>query len=126
VSSRGFSLVEALVALFLLGMTAVAVMPAFLTQADANTRNEQRSDAVGLAQQRLEALRFTDVDLMPTGGTDASTTTIGSRAYELRTIYCTQAQYCPPASPGSRHLLVEVWLDGAKVYDVATIYTELR
>jgi prepilin-type N-terminal cleavage/methylation domain-containing protein len=126
-SSRGFSLVEALVALFVLGITAVAVLPAFMSQMDANTRNEERSDAMGIAHQRLEALRFQDVDLLPTGGpAESSAVTIGNRQYELRTRYCTQAQYCPPVDPGSRHLLVEVWLDGKKVYDVATIYTELR
>jgi len=126
VNERGLSLVETLVALALVGGLAMAVMPAFITNKEANTRNEQRTDAIGLALERLEQLRFVTPSSLPTSGTDSYFTPIAGRDYEIRTRYCQDVTFCPPTRVGARHLTVEVWLDNREVYDVATVYTELR
>lgn len=125
-NERGLSLVETLVALALLGGLAMAVMPAFVSQMDANTRNEHRADAIGLALERLEELRFATPSALPTSGSDSRTAPTAGLDYEVRTFYCQDTSFCPPATAGARHLTVEVWLDGREVYDVATVFTELR
>ena len=126
VSERGLSLVETLVALALLAGLAMAVMPAFISQMDANTRNEQRADAIGLALERLEELRFEGPSSMPTSGSESRFASTAGRDYEIRTYYCRDLTFCPPTQVGVRHLTIEVWLDGRELYDVATVYTELR
>lgn len=127
VTSRGFTLVEALVAIAILGLTGLAVLPAFMSHLDANTRSELRSDAIGAVHQRMEWLRLQDPDDMPTGGSpDSQFVTIGGREYEVRTHYCLRSEYCPPGSPGSRHLTVEIYFEERKIYDVETVYTQLR
>jgi type II secretory pathway pseudopilin PulG len=123
---RGLSLVETLLALALLGGLAMAVMPAFISQMDANTRNQQRTDAIALALERLEELRFTIPSALPTSGSDSRFASAAGRSYEIRTHYCQETSFCPPTQVGVRHLTIEVWLDGREVYDVATVYTELR
>jgi hypothetical protein len=98
-----------------------------MTHMDANTRNEIRTEAVGLVQGRMERLRLEDPDAMPTGGApDSATVVLGERRYEIKTFYCLDSAFCPPANPGSRHLTVEVFLDGKRIYDVETVYTQLR
>jgi type II secretion system protein I len=124
--TAGFTLVEALVSLVVLGIVAVAVMPAVVAQVDANTRNEIRTIAVGLVQERLEALRLGDPAALPTSGPgDMQAVDVGPRRFQVRTYYCRDASYCPPASPTSRHLTVEIWFRGERVYDVETVYTQL-
>ena len=125
-NERGLSLIETLVALALVGMLAMAVMPAFITQKDANSRNEQRTDAIGLALERLEELRFETPSSLPSSGTDSYFAPTAGRNYEVRTHYCQDVSLCPPTQVGVRHLTVEVWLDDRELYDVATVYTELR
>ena len=46
----GFSLLETVVALGLLSLLLVAVIPSFFVMMHANTRNEERSAAVGAAR----------------------------------------------------------------------------
>ncbi len=125
--SRGFSLVEALIAMAILGLIAVSVLPAMMTQLRASSRNEIRTAAAGTAQLRMESLRLVDPVSLPTGGApDTETVTIGRHEYEIKTFYCRNAEYCPPTNPFSRHLTVEVYLAGQRVYDVETVYTQLR
>jgi prepilin-type N-terminal cleavage/methylation domain-containing protein len=126
-SDRGFSLVEAVVAVAILGLAVTAVLPAFLTQLDANTRSGLRSVAAGIAAERLEALRSADPTGLPTGGApETQAVAVDGRGYELRTTYCGEPLYCPPTSPGARHIRVEVWLDGRRLFDAETVFTELR
>jgi type II secretory pathway pseudopilin PulG len=110
----------------ILGVAAMAILPAFMNHLDANTRNEQRSDAVTAVQATMEDLRLQDPSSLPESGESAPQLfTIGGREYEVKTRYCQRTEFCPPASPGSRHLVVEVYLDGEKIYEVETVYTQL-
>lgn len=122
-NERGLTLIEALVALAILGIAAVAIMPAFMTQLDSNRRSETRSGAVTASQQVLEGLRLADPASLPTTGAGApQTVTVGDRTYEVTTFYCLQAALCDARS---RHLRVEVSHDGRVVYDVETVFTQL-
>ncbi len=126
-STRGFSLVESLVAVALLSLVAVGLLPAIMTHVTTDTRNEIRTDAVSAAEQRMEALRLLDPATLPLAGPpDSETYDAGGRSYEIRTQYCLRAEFCPPASPLSRHVTVEVYLRGERIYDVESVYTQLR
>ncbi len=124
VSERGFTLVEAAMALLILAVVLVGVLPAFTMLLNANTRSEVRSEAVGATQIVLEGLRLSDPSTMPNEGADDPVYhTIGDRDFEVITRYCIRPEYCGPTS---RHLLVEVFLDNRKVYDVETVFTKLQ
>ncbi len=123
VKQRGLTLIEALVALAILGVAAVAIMPAFLTQVDANRRSEPRAGAVTAAQQVVEQLRLGDPSSLPSSGTSApESVLVGGLSYDVRTQFCVRPEFCDARS---RHVIVEVWLDGRRLYDVETVYTQL-
>ena len=128
--SRGFSTLEALIAVVLFGIAAAAILPAFMVQLNANTRGEMRTSAITVAQQTLEALRNKDTADMPhpTSGDPlvvTRATSIGSSDYEITTRYCDRSEFCPPTSTGSRHIAIEVRTDGRLVYHVETVFTQL-
>jgi type II secretory pathway pseudopilin PulG len=122
--ASGIALVESLVALFLVGMVAVAIMPALVTETDSNRRNEVRSAAVSAVQQRFEELRLVDPATLPTLGTSAAQAiTIGDWQFDVVTRYCTRAGLC---NATSRHLTVEARLGNRAIYDAETVFTQIQ
>jgi prepilin-type N-terminal cleavage/methylation domain-containing protein len=122
--ARGFTLSEALIALALVGMVAVAMLPGFVAHLDTNTRDEVRSGAVDAAHERLEALRLEPPAAMPQSGSTApQLVEVDGRSYEVVTHYCELKAYCD--ANRSRHIRVEVRFDGKTIFDVQTVYTEL-
>jgi prepilin-type N-terminal cleavage/methylation domain-containing protein len=121
---RGFTLIEAVFALAILGITIAAVLPAFVDFLDANTLSEERSNAVAAAQQVMEELRQFDPGSLPSSGSSAvQTVTIGNHEYEVTAHYCRESTYCTTAG---RHIILEVNFGGNTVYTVETVYTQLR
>nr|WP_244187331.1 prepilin-type cleavage/methylation domain-containing protein [Thermus tenuipuniceus] len=101
------------------------ILAGFLGYLRVNTRTELRSQAVTLAQERLEALRLVDITSLPTSGCQEADQTRAGRTYRIRTCYCTQAVLC---GSGARHIRVEVYLgrEAAPLYTVETVYTKLE
>jgi type II secretory pathway pseudopilin PulG len=124
VNEKGFSLVEAVCALGLLAIALLGIVPTFQVLVNANTLNEQRSNAVAAAQEVMEALRQQSPSSLPTSGSSAvQTVTIGSRDYEVTAHYCTRSEYC---NADMRHIVLEVGYAGQNVYIVETVYTRLQ
>ncbi len=120
-NQRGLSLIEALTALAILAMAAVAVIPAFMSQVAANTRSEHRFGAIAAAEQVLESFRLVAPRTLPDSGTEpARSIWISGREFTVVTTYCETPAYC---GSDSRHLYVEVALDGRVIYDAETVYT---
>ncbi|MER3484186.1 MAG: prepilin-type cleavage/methylation domain-containing protein [Meiothermus sp.] len=119
----GLSFIEVVVALSILGVVLVGVVPSFLSYMELNTRSEQRSNAVRLVEERLEALRLVNPQTLPTAGSQDSIQTRNGRAYTVRTTYCAEASLC---NSGSRHIRVEVFLNGRNIYAAETVFTQLR
>ena len=120
----GMSLIEALIAIVLVGIALAGISQAFVTQMDANTRNDKRSGAIAAAQQVMEALRRQDPAGMPTTGSSSpQQVSMGGRDYQVVTSYCLVPSYCGTVS---RHLRIEVTLDGQDLYSVESVYTQLR
>ena len=121
---RGFTLVESLIAMTILGVALAALVPSFLNYMDVNTISEERSDAVAAAQLVMERLRQRDPAALPdTGSSSPELISIGSRDYEVVTFYCLASEYCGTTS---RHLFLEVNFGGQTVYTVESVYTRLR
>jgi prepilin-type N-terminal cleavage/methylation domain-containing protein len=122
--SRGFTLVEAVIALAILGITIAAVLPAFIDFLDANSLSEERSNAVAAAQQVMEELRQVDPGSLPSSGSSAvQTVTTGNHEYEVTAHYCRTPSYC---STAGRHIVLEVNYGGKTVYTIETVYTRLH
>ncbi len=120
---RGFTLVEAVTAIGILGLVMVGILMSFTTQMHANTRSEARTGAISAAQIRMEDLRRDDPASLPNVGQSAPQVhMVGNLRYEVITLYCSRPTYCDTAS---RHLIVEVYHQGRKVYEVETVYTQL-
>ena len=123
-NERGFTLLEGLLALAILGIALAGIMPAFFGYMDVTTRNEMRSGAVAAAQEQMEALRFGDPSAMPmSGATGPDYIGVDDREYELISRYCIRPEYC---TTNSRHVLVEVGFGGNVVYQTESVFTKLR
>ena len=123
-SERGFSLVEVLLAVALVGTVILGVLPAFVVCKDTNTRNELRSGAAAAAQTVMEAHRRVDPATLPTSGsTSPQVITVGDRDFEVVTHYCVENAWCDHQS---RHLVVEVGFGTDTILSIESVYTKLR
>lgn len=123
-NARGVSLVEALVAIAILGIALAAAVPGFLLQAETNTRSEVRTGAVAAAQVVLEQYRLADPSTLPSSGTQAADPVrLGPRTYEISAEFCSVAELCDSES---RHIVVEVRHESEIIYTVETVFTRLR
>ena len=123
-ANKGFSLIEAVIAVAILGVLMAGVIPAFMSNLSINGQSERRSEAVALAQQTLETLRGTNMSSLPMSSSTSKTVQVNGRPYGVTTYYCRMAVYCRQGS--SRHLAVEIQVSGKKVYEVETVYTNLK
>jgi prepilin-type N-terminal cleavage/methylation domain-containing protein len=123
-SARGFTLAEALVAIALLAVTATAITTSLLVQTAANSRSENRLAAAKAAEQILETLRMNDPESMPSSGiVGPQLVTVNRRPFEAFISYCANPSLC---SARARHISVELRLHGTRIYDVETVFTQLR
>jgi len=124
VSERGLTLVETLFAVAILGFAVSGIMGAFMTLVDASSNSEERSMAIPASQQVLEALRLEDPEAMPSSGSlSPQTITVGSQQFQAIVSFCVNNIYCTTTS---RHVTVDLFVDGMKVYDVETVFTKLE
>lgn len=120
---KGLSLVEILVALTVLALVLAFIVPSFTGHLQSNTSSELRSQAIALAQAKLEELRLQNPAALPSSGSVQETRSLGSRTYTVRTSFCTNAGLC---ASGSRHIRVEVIWNGRVVYGTETVFAQLR
>ena len=123
-NEHGFTLLESLVAVAILGIVLAAIAPTFFTFMDVNTLTEERSGALAAAQETMEQLRQLDPTTLPdTGSSPLQVVTVGQRDFEVLTHFCTANQFC---GDDSRHLLIEVSYGGRTVYSVESVFTALN
>jgi prepilin-type N-terminal cleavage/methylation domain-containing protein len=123
-NQRGFTLLEGLLALALVGIVLAGVLPIFLGYMDVTTRNEERSGAIAAAQMQMETSRALDPASMPeSGSTGPDYVVVGDREFEVTSYYCLAASFC---STDSRHIMVEVSYGGKNVFRTESVFTKLR
>lgn len=123
-NEKGFSLIESLVALAILGITLAALVPAFQSFLDANSVSEERSNALAAGQQAMEALRHRDPASLPSSGSSAAQIiTVGNHEFEVVTHYCIEPSYC---GTGTRHIVMDVGFAGKDIYQIETVFTRLH
>jgi len=124
-SQIGFSLMEVIISMALIGIISAGAIPAFLFQFQTVTRNELRSGAINAAQERLDQVRVITPGDLPMSGSDAAVIIdAGHRTYSVITTYCLDPTYCEAAN--TRHVLVEVEYRDQEIYSVETVFTQLR
>lgn len=120
----GFTIMESLLAIFLLGVVLTGLLPGFMTYLDSNTTSEENSDAVAAAQMVLERLRLEDPSTLPTSGSsDPEVVDVGGRQFEVVSYYCTVTEFC---GTDSRHIRVEVTYGGETLFEIESVYTRLQ
>jgi prepilin-type N-terminal cleavage/methylation domain-containing protein len=123
-NEKGFSLIESLVALAILGITLAALVPAFQAFLDANSVSEERSNALAAGQQAMEVLRHEDPSSLPSSGSSAAQIiTVGAHEFEVITHYCREPSYC---GADTRHVVMDVGFAGKDIYQIETVFTRLH
>ena len=123
--NSGFTLLEVLVALMIFGVIAASLTPMFATHAKFNSQAEIRSGAIAAAQEVLDNVRLQDPATLPLTGTSSiQNVEAGDRTYQVTVSYCSNSAYC--LTSASRHLKVDVSYRGQEMYEVETVYTQLR
>ena len=120
-SQRGVSLIETLVALGLLAISAGTVGNFLVQQIRMGAKNYLYTQAYALAEAQLEATRALDFNFIVSG---SKNTTVGEVSYTV----ATQVLNDVPAN-GLKQITVNVsWKDqnGPKNVSVQTIYTEVQ
>lgn len=120
-NEQGFSLIEAIVAILILGVALSAIVPSFIFQAETTRQNELRTGAVAAAQQTLDSLRQQDFADWPAKGSDLTVAT-GLRDYTVTINWCETGvdTFC---GDGSRQARATVSFQGEELYSVETVYT---
>lgn len=118
---RGFSLVEALVAIAILAVLLAGVVPAFVSNLRVNTDNELRTGAVAASQTVLDELR-----VRPSAFASGSTVSVASHGTAFD-VLVTKEQFCQGGTcfDGAERIELEVSHGGRVRYRVSTVFTAL-
>lgn len=119
----GFTLIEAVVALVIMGVVLAALLPALARNMSINTTGDLRTGAVAVAQETLDNLRATTEDDWPGSGTETDVDT-GETVYASEVTY---EPYCDGGNcfVGAREVQVRVSHNGQLLYQVETVFTSL-
>ena len=126
-NARGFSLIEALIALSILSVVLASVVPLFITFSRSNLDSQHRTEAIAVAQMVVDELRQQSFEQWPESWPDPDGVKSLSSGHE-DTLYDARISYCtadlPLCGSGARHTRVEVVKDGKTYYQVETVYTQ--
>lgn len=128
-NKRGLSIIEAIVALAIIGIILAILIPSFVGNLRINNRTELRGVAIGLAQQRLEELRAQlPVPLPTTESSSSSSVAVQGRTFAVQTTYCPSdvpLTSPPTATCTATRVLVRVQVSylGSVLYAAETVYT---
>ncbi|NDC38890.1 MAG: type II secretion system protein [Proteobacteria bacterium] len=122
-AEQGFSIMEVLVSLALVGIVSATVSPVFVAQSKFNSTSELKALAIDATDKRIDALRLIDPATLPSTGSTVTTVTVGGKAFDIQTSYCVNSSWC---SAVTRHLKFTAAYGGKVYYSSETVFTQLR
>lgn len=117
------SLVEALIALALLGSSLVLILNSFAVLTRLNARSQTQSSAATVARTTLERLRAEDPSSLPSTGSASESVFFGNETFTVTTSFCNNPDYC---DANTRHVAVAVLKAGQDVFRAETVLAQLR
>lgn len=121
-NTRGFTIVEIMVALSLLAILGAAVLSSQMANVRANIQTEIRMQGNTVVRQGLEELRSRDI--LPVTGSEKSDITSG-RTFEVVKEFCPSSND-PPCTPTSIHVRVTANYEGKPVSSADTVFTKVN
>jgi len=124
-NEQGFSLIEVMVSVIMLGIFLTGLVPFVLGQSGFNSQSERRTEAAMAAQIVMDEYRLEDPRYMPsTGSVGPIEVQLGDRTFDVVTQFCSQSSFC--INNNIRHLRVSVIYHGDVLYTGETVFTKLR
>lgn len=122
--SSGFSLIEAIIAVSLLGIALAAIVPSFVSYAGVNRDSEIKTQALAVAQEVFDELRWTGTfSNWPASGTLRQISREG-RTFDAVITWCTsELELC---DTNIRHVQVEVRFNDRTYFTAQTAYTQFE
>ena len=120
---KGFTLVEILVSLVIVGIVTAGMSPVFAAMIQQNNKAELKSGAIEATQRQIDEFRLLDPATLPSSGYTTANITIGGRAFAVKTTYCSPSTYCTAVT---RHLTFSTSYRGTAYYATQTVLTQLR
>jgi prepilin-type N-terminal cleavage/methylation domain-containing protein len=122
--SKGFSLIEVLVSLQILGLAVLGLSHAFAFNITINSQSDAKAGAAMAVSQYLDTIRSSDISTLPMTGNVISTINIGKRSYLVTATFCTNSTYCNLNSV--RQVKVNAKLRGKLQYEAETVFSQLQ
>lgn len=121
-TQKGFTLVEALISLAILGIVLAGLVPAFTHYARLNTDSELRSSAVAVAQQVMEELRQLELSRWP-DSEETWSLDMGDRNFE---VLIEHDDWDDDGESSAKEVYLQVSHNDRMLYEVETVYTQLN
>lgn len=124
-AEQGFSLIELLATLAVLGIIIGVMLTAIASNTQLNSKTEQNSQATVAAQQVLDDTRTADPSSLPlSGATAPKTVNVGGRDYTVTLRYCVPTpNYC---SGNARQIQATVQYASKTLFTVETVFTSVN
>jgi len=121
---KGFSLIEVMVSLSILGFTSSLMLTSFINQIRTINRSVIKSGAVLAASFVLDDIRAGDISALPMSGEDEAIRVVkDSKDYDIFISYCLDSTFC---STNTREITAKVFYNLKEVYSVKTVYTKFE
>lgn len=122
-SRAGISLVEAVIAIVIVGIVLAGVVPALVSNLRVNTDSEVRTGAVAAAQTVLDRFRVRPKSAWEASGSTVSVVSHG-RSYDVAVV---RQPFCQDGTclDGAELIELEVSHGGRTRYTVSTVFTAL-
>ncbi|HMO02070.1 MAG TPA: type II secretion system protein [Oligoflexia bacterium] len=123
-SQKGFTLIEAIVSIFLVIITAFGMGQAFVSMLKLNLASEVKSGAIFAAATVLDKIRKTNLESLPVSGLyQAEPVAVNGKEYLVETFICLNQELC--SSPSIKQISLNIYYDGLRVHNIETVYAQL-
>lgn len=121
-NTKGFSIVELMIAMAILGIIGGAILSLQMANVNANTQTEIRMQGTSVVRQGMEELRARDV--LPVSGSETSEITNG-RTFQVIKEFCPTTND-PPCTDTSIHVRVTAKFNGKAITSADTVFTKVN